>query len=155
MISYLLSTTYKPEHCPLYVQVPHLTRTIQESYDSHFTWLEKKFFANLRTGGRGYVFATSGMNLAGCSLLKNEEDEKKICCLFVDPEFRRLGIASKLIENSFEILQTEHPLITVSEQNLQQLIPLLKRYGFVHTSTKNSVYKPGVNEYYYNEGLAR
>ena len=32
---------------------------------------------------------------------------------------------------------------------------LIDRYGFELTSVKESVYKPGVKEYFYNEGLAR
>ncbi len=45
--------------------------------------------------------------------------------------------------------------MTVSQQNLGMLQKLIDRYGFELTSVKESVYKPGVKEYYYNEGLAR
>ena len=45
--------------------------------------------------------------------------------------------------------------MTVSQQNLGMLQKLINRYGFELTSVKESVYKSGVKEYYYNEGLAR
>lgn len=171
MITYELSNTFNLNHYDFYAQVPHLTRTIADSYDGHFEWLTKKFFPNLKNGTRGYSFAVdynaeavintgiSGSKLApylsGCALLKKEPEEKKICCLFIDPIYRKQGIASQLIKDSFQLLETEKPLMTVSEQNLDQLKPLLKRFGFELTSVKESVYKPGIKEYFYNEGLAR
>lgn len=170
MIRYELSNVYNPDHDLLYGQVAWLTRSILDSYDGHWDWLQDKYFPGLHKGTRGYSFAvdydvTNYMNtklglmsiykLAGCSLLKNEPDEKKLCCLFVDPDYRGQKIASKLIEDSFEILNTNKPVMTVSQQNLSMLQKLIDRYGFELTSVKESVYKPGVKEYYYNEGLAR
>ena len=157
MINYLLSDVYNLDHEHYYMQLPMLTATIADSYAQHFMWLEKTFIPGLRHGNRGYVFAEDKYNihLAGCSLLKNGPDEKKLCCLFVDPAYRKQGIASKLIENTFQVLGTDKPVMTVSEQNLAQLMPLIKRYGFVLTNVRTGAYKSGVKEYYYNEGLAR
>lgn len=170
MITYELSKVYNPNHEMLYGQVAWLTRDILDSYEGHWEWLEKKFFPGLIEGKRGYSFAVdynkktntktkSGIipvyTLAGCSLLKDEPDEKKLCCLFVDPTYRGQKIASKLVEDSFEVLNTNKPVMTVSQQNLGMLQKLIDRYGFELTSVKESVYKPGVKEYYYNEGLAR
>lgn len=169
-ISYELSSTYNTDHEPLYGQVAWLTREILDSYDGHWDWLQNKFFPGLKEGKRGYSFAVDydsaqaittkrGIipvhTLAGCALLKDEPDEKKLCCLFVDPNYRGQKIASKLVEDSFEILKTNKPVMTVSQQNLGMLQKLIDRYGFELTSIKESVYKPGVKEYYYNEGLAR
>ena len=78
-----------------------------------------------------------------------------MCCLFVDPNYRGQKIASKLVEDSFTLLNTTKPVMTVSQQNLSMLQKLIDRYGFELTSVKESVYLPGVKEYYYNEGLAR
>lgn len=174
MIAYKNSIDYNINDERYYIQVKNLTKTIADSYDGHFQWLDTKFFGELRKGGqsRGYSFAidfdkfidfpygstfdTVGTyQLAGCSLLKNTPEEKKLCCLFVDPSYRGQKIASNLIENSFELLNTTKPLMTVSQQNLSQLQKLIDRYGFELTSVKESVYKPGIKEYYYNEGLAR
>ena len=169
-ISYELSSTYNTDHEHLYGQVAWLTREILDSYDGHWDWLQNKFFPGLKEGKRGYSFAVDydsaqaittkrGIipvhTLAGCALLKDEPDEKKLCCLFVDPNYRGQKIASKLVEDSFEILKTNKPVMTVSQQNLGMLQKLIDRYGFELTSIKESVYKPGVKEYYYNEGLAR
>ena len=169
-ISYELSNIYNPNHEQFYGQVAWLTRDILDSYDGHWDWLQNKFFPGLQEGKRGYSFAVDYDNaqsittkrgiipvhsLVGCALLKNEPDEKKLCCLFVDPNYRGQKIASKLVEDSFELLKTNKPVMTVSQQNLGMLQKLIDRYGFELTSVKESVYKPGVKEYYYNEGLAR
>lgn len=170
IVSYKLSNTYNPNHEPFYGQVAWLTRDILNSYEGHWDWLQYKFFPGLKEGKRGYSFAIDPYSkqvittkkgiipvytLAGCALLKNEPDEKKLCCLFVDPNYRGQKIASKLVEDSFELLNTTKPLMTVSQQNLDMLQKLIERYNFELTSVKESVYIPGVKEYYYNEGLAR
>lgn len=173
MVSYHLSDCYNLKHFGLYQQIPILTKTIAESYPGHFAWIDEKFLPNLHDRTRGYSFSVDydtpvkipnrlhkgqildSYHLSGCSLLKNTPDEKKICCLFVDPNYRNQGIASQLIKNSFEILRTDKPLMTVSEHNLPQLQKLIDRFGFELTSVKDSVYLPGVREFYYNEGLAR
>jgi len=169
-ISYELSNTYNPDHEPFYGQVAWLTRDILKSYSGHWDWLQDKFFPGLRENKRGYSFAVDYNSaqsittkrgiipvytLAGCALLKNEPEEKKLCCLFVDPNYRGQKIASKLVEDSFTLLNTTKPVMTVSQQNLSMLQKLIDRYGFELTSVKESVYLPGVKEYYYNEGLAR
>ena len=169
-ISYEMSSIYNPDHEPFYGQVAWLTRDILDSYEGHWDWLQYKFFPGLQEGKRGYSFAIDQLSkqcittkrgiipvytLAGCALLKDEPDEKKLCCLFVDPNYRGQKIASKLVEDSFELLKTNKPVMTVSQQNLGMLQKLIDRYGFELTSVKESVYKPGVKEYYYNEGLAR
>ena len=173
MVSYHLSNRYNLQHFGLYQQIPILTKTIAESYPGHLEWIDKKFLRHLHDSTRGYSFAVDydvpvrvpnllhpgqmldSYHLSGCSLLKDTKDEKKICCLFVDPAYRGQGIASQLIKNSFAILNTEKPLMTVSEHNLPQLQKLIDRFGFELTSVKNSVYLPGVREFYYNEGLVR
>jgi len=169
-VKYALSNVYNPDHEPFYGQVAWLTRDILDSYDGHWDWLQDKFFPGLKEGKRGYSFAIDYDKaqaittkrgiipvyiLAGCALLKDEPDEKKLCCLFVDKSYRGQKIASKLVEDSFEILKTNKPVMTVSQQNLGMLQKLIDRYGFELTSVKESVYKPGIKEYYYNEGLAR
>ena len=172
-IQYRNSTKYDIDNAGFIVQLPTLTKTIGDSYPAHFKWLDDTFVKGLQQGnGRAYSFAVDYDNfidfpygslfdyigvykLSGCALLKNTPEEKKLCCLFIDPKYRKLGIASKLVENSFELLNTDKPLMTVSENNLGQLSGLIKKYGFELTSVKESVYKKGIKEYFYNEGLAR
>lgn len=151
-IDILQSYNYKPEHQIYYDQVLDLTHTIGGTYPGHKQWLNDKFMQGLKKGdGRAYCFAVAGRRLTGVSLLKNTAAEKKICCLFVLPDYRRMGIASKLIQSSFEILNTQKPLMTVSNNNLEQLQPLLKHFGFELSRTQTGAYRPDLEEYFYNE----
>ena len=169
MVKYLNGTDYSFDHLQFHIQVPVLTKEIGLTYPGHQKWLDTTFTQGLVDGNRGYSYAVDYHNkilfpygslldrvstykLAGCSLLKNTPEEKKICCLFVDPQYRKQGIASQLIRESFNILQTDTPLITVAENNLPQLEPLLKKFNFELTSVLDSVYRKGVKEYYYNQG---
>ena len=169
MVTYKNSSRFCIRDIGFYNQLPVLTKSIGSSYPGHFEWLSNVFLGGLRDGNRGYSFAIDNnkftdvcgghmvqmYKLAGCALLKNTDEEKKICCLFVDPEYRYQGIASHLIENSFEMLRTDKPLMTVAENNLFQLQKLINRYDFELTSVRDSVYRRGIKEYYYNEGLAK
>lgn len=168
-IEYLQGDDYIFPHMQYYIQIQELTKVIGKSYPGHLKWLNETFIGGLWKQERAYSFAVdfgnkilfpygdcfdrvSTYKLAGCSLLKNTPEEKKICCLFIDPQYRKQGIASKLITDSFELLGTTKPLITVSENNLSMLEPIIKKYNFELTDVKNSVYRKGVKEYYYNQG---
>lgn len=148
----LESCTYKPEHQIYYDQVLGLTHIISDTYPGLLNWFNNKFISGLKLGNeRAYSFVVDGAHLAGVSLLKNAPTEKKICCLFVAPEYRRMGLASQLIQASFKILDTTKPLITVSDNNLSQLQKLLDRYGFELSRSQPGAYRPDLVEYFYNE----
>ena len=152
MIKYIQSYNYKPEHQIYYNQIIPLTKSIADTYPAHIEWVDKKFLSGLKTTTeRAYSFAVDKDILAGVSLLKNSPDEKKICCLFVSLDYRRLGIAAQLIENSFQLLKTNKPLMTVSNNNISQLIRLIERYKFELTRTIKGAYRPELIEYYFND----
>lgn len=151
-IDILTSYNYKPEHLMYYNQVLDLTRAICATYPKYAQWFDTKFMHGLRnTNDRAYCFAVDGIRLAGVSLLKNTTYEKKVCCLFVSPDYRRMGIASKLIQASFAMLHTQKPLMTVSNNNLDQLKPLISRFGFELSRTQPGAYRPDLIECFYNE----
>ena len=152
MIKYVTSYKYNAEHEIYYKQIIPLAETIVNYYPCYTDWLNNKFFAGLKSSQmqRGYVFALDNNMLSGMALLKKDTEEKKICCLFVKPEYRKQGIATNLIKQSIILLQTNKPLITISEQNLSMFLPLFRNFGFEITETKNGIYKKGVKEYYFN-----
>ena len=56
-----------------------------------------------------YIAQDGDSTLAGCVLIKNTEEEKKICTLFVNPKFRRQALGKQLMEQTLKELG-EHPL---------------------------------------------
>lgn len=86
----------------------------------------------------------------GFSILKNDDFEKKICTLFVSPDFRGNGIGTALLNRSLDLLGCDKPLITVSDDLLLSFIPLLSHYGFENVASYTDRYRDGHIEYSFN-----
>ena len=115
--------------------------------------MREKFFPGLKDGTRKMVVACNENDLShlvGVSLLKDTEDEKKICCLFVREDCRGNGVASMLMQKSCEVLKTDKPLITVSNRNLSQLQRLLDKNNFTFSYKKKGAYQENDTENYFN-----
>ena len=146
--------SFHPEHKALYTEMLTLFASFGDTYPDSATWFRETFLSGLRKAERLYIVArTEEKALAGFALIKNTPDEKKICTLFIKPEFRKRGIGKRLILQALAELG-EHPLITVSGKNLSQLQPLLKHAGFHLSAVRKGVYKPDETEYYFNDRSA-
>lgn len=113
----------------LYNEVAELTGAIKKTYPEYGKWLKEKFFPGLKDGSRKLIIAKDETGrLAGAILLKNTAEEKKICSLFVRKECRGLGIAGKLMQESFKVLRTDRPLLSVADK-------IIRRYKSSSTCT--------------------
>lgn len=93
------------------------------------------------------------IELAGILILKNTENEKKICTIRVIENFRNKGIGTKLFEKSFEYLETKTPLITLPEECYkEEFKSLLEKYKFKMTNKVIGAYRENKIEYFFNEG---
>lgn len=90
-------------------------------------------------------------NLKGVSIIKNTQEEKKICTLRVMEKYQNRGIGLRLFEKSFETLQTRFPLLSVSEEKYPDFKKIFDYYGFKLTSIKEDYYRIGKKEYFFNE----
>lgn len=120
-------------------------------YPGFKEWYFKKVVSQLRSG-RKILAVFDENNLAGILITKNDS-EKKICTLRVDSHYRHQGLGSYLIKNSYDILNTQKPLITVSENHLFQFHSLFTKYGFDYVKSYLSYYLPGKVEYCFNGTL--
>ena len=68
--------------------------------------------------------------VAGVSILKKDDVECKICTLRVSKQYQNLGVGSKLLEKSFEILENEKPLITIHISKFHEFEKIFNRYNF-------------------------
>lgn len=142
---------YSPDNMPLYEAIAALVAPINETYAGHNKWLREKFFPGLKDGSRKIIIAQDETGyLAGAALLKDTEEEKKICCLFVRETCRGNGIATRLMQESLTALNTDKPLLTVSDKNYPQLKRLLELYGTKFSYRKRGAYKADDTEYYFN-----
>ena len=140
---------FYPDHIFLYERMLHLLHPLEQNYPQLTSWYREVFLPGLVDGERGYVLAVSGGELAGCALLKNTQDEKKISTIFVDPRFRRQGLGRKLFTEAMKALGNTAQL-SVSEEVLPQLNPLLAEFDFHFLEKKENVYKNGKSELYFS-----
>ena len=152
-MNYKLETIdyYSLDHECLYQGIAKLTQSINNTYPGYTDWLFNKFFPGLKDGSRKMVIAYNDLHKPmGVALLKDTEEEKKICCLFVQEDCRGNGIANKLMKQSCAVLKTSKPTLTVSDTNLPQLQKLLDKNGFTFSYKKKGAYLQNDTENYFN-----
>lgn len=113
-------------------------------------WLEKVFVETNCTKRTIIYCESEDKKIVGIAILKNTIKEKKICTIRVAKEMQHCGIGSKLMDMSLAILGDKRPLITVSEEHIDDFKPFLKHYGFKIFQKVKSVYCENKYEYFFN-----
>ena len=76
--------------------------------------------------------------------------EKKICCLRVLPKFQNRGIGIKMFIKSMEILDTDKPLLSISENNILKFKKIMDYFNFKQYEKYLGLYKENTKEISYN-----
>lgn len=124
---------------------------------SHFNdWYDNKVIPELLSGiGRVIsvlvLHNNNKSHIVGVIITKEAPEEKKLCTINVNKNYRKLGISTLLFEACFIILKTRTPFFTVSEEHYETFKPIIKKFNFKVTSIKDNVYLNGKKEYYINE----
>lgn len=122
-----------------------------EKYYPHFQeWFFYKVLPDLVHGQRMIISEIRNDKIVGLSILKVSE-EKKLSTLKVSNAYLNRGVGIRLFEKSFEILNTEKPFLTVSEEKLIEFSKIFDYYGFKLTSVHEDLYRKGKKEFFYNE----
>lgn len=122
----------------------------QKNYPDFQEWFKNKVIPGLYASERTIIIETRHSQIAGLAILKHNSNERKICTLRIKPEFENLGMGIKLFENSFEILKTEAPLLSVSDSNILKFERIFRYFGFIHEKTYNGLYLPRRKELSFN-----
>lgn len=133
-----------------------LTDFVNEDYPRHKSWFYQKQLPETLSGrGRDIIYATDeNKNYMGVVFIKKDEIEKKICTLFVDEKFRRLGVGTKLIEKAMQVLGTTTPVITIADYKLPMFENLIKKYKWKQTEVVKGLYNDKHAELVYNGYLS-
>lgn len=102
---------------------------------------------------QGEIFmALDGFTVAGLAILKNTEEEKKICTLLIQEEYRKKGFGKAFLEYSFDYLGTRKPLITIPEKNIEQFKSFIKEYEWEESKISKQYLS---NEIIFNESTSK
>lgn len=122
-----------------------ITFFLNDSYPGYKDWFSKQIigcFKNERT----ILYTKDSDKISGLIFLKKDKDESKICTLYVLPEYRKMDIATKLIEASFKYLETSKPLATINSSKLEMFSKIIDKYGWEITEKINDIYNEGETE---------
>lgn len=122
---------------------------VVQYYPEFNKWWDVKIISEITNGRRMVCAAYYNGILAGIMVLKNAE-EKKICTLYVLPEYRGQGIGTFLVRLAIQTLGTTKPIITVPEPVYDCFDIFLGSFGFRESARYPDYYVEGVTEIVYN-----
>jgi ribosomal protein S18 acetylase RimI-like enzyme len=125
-------------------------RFLRGAYPAFDSWLSEKVIPGLLSGERTLLIETREERVAAVMILKHCADEKKLCTLRVHPEFESRGLGVRLFETAFDLLNTERPLLSVSEPSMPKFSRLFAHFGFSKEAVYADRYLPHVDEFSYN-----
>lgn len=124
-----------------------LFKPLSTWYPNFTQWFNTTVLSGLEDGSREIGVSLSDQDITGYLILKNTPTEKKICTLYQKSEYRLKSTGSQLVNIAKLRLLTNHPIITVSEDNINQYQSFLSKHGFKLTQTINDLYINGKAEY--------
>lgn len=87
--------------------------------------------------------------------LKRDEEEQKICTLYVSDKCRGLGIGTAIVEESMRWLGTTKLLITLADYKLEMFRPIINKYGWELTEIVSGLYNDRTQELCFNGTLTK
>ena len=122
-------------------------------YPMHNEWFRgvaSEMRSDLHKGREILLIVRDDEYIMGAAVLKKSNSEKKICCFRIAPIYQGQGLGTLLMKESFKILETEKPVITVSGQRAGQFKKILSYFQFSVERVYYEKYRPLTAEYCYN-----
>ena len=141
------------EFLNLAIQIYKVTNFMCKDYPNYKNWYFEKQLSSIKDDERNIFFIRNPKNkneIIAVSSLKRNNEEKKICTLYVIKEFRGLGIGSKLIEKSLKWLNTKNPVFTFPDYKLEIFKPIIEKYNWELTEVIDNLYNEGIKELCFN-----
>lgn len=123
---------------------------LRGDYPGFTPWYFDTVVPGVQHGDREIVVAGSEREIHGIAIVKNTLAEKKVSTLWVAPPFRKAGIGKALLIKSFDLLDTQHPLMTIPQRHVPQFQSLLDYFGFELSDILPNYYRQGQDEHVFN-----
>ena len=144
MEKYILSSMKNKNFSRAANEIYLLTDYNKLQYPEYFKWYYHTNIPRILDGEGEAIFYLDGFQIVGLSMLKRTEDESKICTFLIDEEYRKKGYSKMILEDSYDYLGTERPLITIPEKRLDEFSKIIEAYGWVPTETTDEYYSPEI-----------
>lgn len=151
-----LSIMNEEEFMKLATDVYNITDFICKDYPKHKEWYFEKQLPGIYGTERNILFVRDPKDeskIISMACLKKDEEEQKICTLYVSDECRGLGVGTMLIEESMNWLENTKPLITLADYKLDMFLPLINKYGWELTEVVEGLYNDTSKELCFNGTL--
>ncbi len=132
-----------------YLKISKALFEIGHLYPNFKNWLYFTFRPGVIIGDRKILIAHCDGNLSAISLLKNTQEEKKICTFYVLPDYRFKGLSSTLMDKSLSELSGGEISITVSEERNCDLERILLANEFTLSEEHTGIYRHNKTEFFY------
>ena len=136
-----------------------ITDFICDDYPKHKEWyFTKQLQATINGDERNILFVRNPENdneIISMACLKRDEEEQKICTLYVSDKCRGLGIGKAIVEESMRWLGTTKPLITLADYKLEMFKPIINKYGWELTEVVSGLYNDRSQELCFNGTLTK
>ena len=147
------------EFMKLATKIYTITDFICDDYPKRKEWyFTKQLPATINTDERNILFVRNPENdneIISMACLKRDEEEQKICTLYVSDKCRVLGIGKAIVEESMRWLGTTKPLITLADYKLEMFKPIIDKYGWELTEIVSGLYNDRSQELCFNGSLTK
>lgn len=127
-----------------------------KDYPRHNEWYIKMVMSTWLNEDRNIlVCINSKGQIIGVSILKSSLSEKKICTLRVANKYQNKGIGRELVKKSFVWLDSDKPIVSVSESKKEQFDSIFKYFGFKLEQECIGIYQKDRVECVYNGVLSK
>lgn len=136
-----------------------LTDFICDDYPEYREWYFTKQLPNtIYTNERNILFVRNPKDnneIISMACLKRNNEEQKICTLFVSSKFRSLGIGKAIVEESMKWLGTSTPLITFADYKLEMFRSFINKYNWKLEEMVQGLHNDGSYELCFNGMLTK
>lgn len=120
-----------------------------ERYPMFDQWY-KKVSSSILFGDRSFIVISVERQIAAYTILKHSDVESKICTIYVNEPYRNHGLGTRLMQASLNLLieNNRQASISLNEDLISELMPLLDKFGFSYAYKCPDFYKKGITEYF-------
>ena len=143
MEKYVLSKMTGKNFSKAILEVYLQTSYNHDQYPGYLKWFYTVNLPRIFKGEGDIIFYLDGLEIVSLTILKNAE-EKKICTLLVNEDYQNKGYSKQILENSFEYLGTDKPLITIPNKRLDEFNKIIDAYHWIETDRTDEYYSEEV-----------